>query len=182
LQVSRTPVREALLRLERDGLVRVVPRVGFFVQEITKRDLTELFELRELLETHAARKAASRLTDAELAAARALLEEGRDAVSQQDLTKFLETEIEFHTLVIERSNNRWLAVMMESVRDLTYRVRVLSLQSLENLQQSCEEHQRIFDALVARDGDAAGLRMSEHIRNVKTRLLEFPQVPEDKIV
>jgi len=173
MNVSRTPVREALLRLESDGLVRTVPRVGFFVTEITRRDLEDLFELRALLESFAAEKAASLLTDDELARVDHLLEASVSAVEQGDLDRFLETEIAFHTLFIERAPNRHLIAMMESLQDLTYRERVLSLESLENVRESLNEHQRMVGALHQRDGELAGRLMREHICAVRDRMLQF---------
>jgi len=171
--VSRTPVREALLRLESDGLVRAVPRVGFFVTEITRRDLEDLFELRALLESFAAEKAASLLTDDELARVDRLLEASVSAVEQGDMDRFLETEIAFHTLFIERAPNRHLIAMMESLQDLTYRERVLSLESLKNVRESLNEHQRIVEALHQRDGELTGRLMREHICAVRDRMLQF---------
>jgi DNA-binding GntR family transcriptional regulator len=171
--VSRTPVREALLRLESDGLVRTVPRVGFFVTEITRRDLEELFELRALLEGHAAEKAASLLTDNELAHIDHLLEANVSAAEQEDLDRVLETEIAFHTLLIERAPNRRLTAMMESLQDLTHRERILSLECLENVRESCIEHRRIVEALHQRDGELAGRLMREHICAVRDRMLQF---------
>jgi DNA-binding GntR family transcriptional regulator len=171
--ISRTPVREALLRLESDGLVRAVPRVGFFVTEITRRDLEDLFEVRALLESHAAEKAASLLTGEDLAHIDRLLEAGVSAVERGDLGEFLETEIAFHTLLIERTPNRQLIAMMESLQDLTYRERVLSLESLENVRESCIEHQRIAEALHQRDGELAGRLMREHIWGIRDRMLQF---------
>jgi DNA-binding GntR family transcriptional regulator len=175
--ISRTPIREALLRLESDGLVRVVPRVGFFVTEITRRDLEELFELRALLEGYAAEKAASLLTEDELAHIDRVLETGVSAVEQGDLDNFLETEIAFHTLLIERAPNRQLIAMMESLQDLTYRERILSLESLENVRESCIEHRRIVEALRQRDGELAGRLMREHICAVRDRMLQFVDLP-----
>jgi len=171
--ISRTPVREALLRLEGDGLVRAVPRVGFFVTEITRRDLEELFELRALLEGHAVEKATSLLSDDELAHVDRLLEGSVAAVEQGDLDKFLETEIAFHTLLIERAPNRRLIEMMESLQDLTYRERILSIKYLENVRESCTEHRRIVEALYQRDGELAARLMREHICAVRDRMLQF---------
>ena len=176
--ISRTPIREALLKLESDGLVRTVPRVGFFVTEITKRDLEELFELRELLEGYAAERTAPLLTDSDLARMDRLLEIGVSAVERGDLDEFLEIEIAFHTFLIERCNNRRLVEVMKSLEDLTYRERVLSLRSLENVRASLTEHQKIADALHRRDGELAGKRMREHIRNVRKRVLQFVNLPE----
>lgn len=173
LGISRTPIREALLRLESDGLVRAVPRVGFFVTEITRRDLEELFELRALLEGHAAERVASVLTGDELAHIDRLLEASVSAVERGDLDRFLEAEIAFHTLLIERTPNRQLIAMMESLRDLTYRERMLSLESLENVRESLAEHQRIVVALHQRDGELAGRLMREHICAIRDRMLQF---------
>jgi DNA-binding GntR family transcriptional regulator len=171
--ISRTPIREALLRLESEGLVRAVPRVGFFVTEITRRDLEELFELRALLEGHATERATSFLTEEDLAHIDRLLETSVSAVEREDLDKFLETEIALHTLLIERAPNRQLVAMMESLQDLTHRERILSLESLENVRESCVEHQRIVEALHQRDGELAGRLMREHICAVRDRMLQF---------
>ncbi|HOG46741.1 MAG TPA: GntR family transcriptional regulator [Anaerolineae bacterium] len=178
LGISRTPVREALLRLEADGLVHTVPRVGFFVAEITRRDLLELFEIRELLESHATKQAAARLSDGDLAYIDGLLQDSAEAVERGDLARFQEVEITFHNLFVERAQNRRLLAIMASIRDLTYRQRVLSLASLENVRQSLVEHQRIAQALRQRDAELAGRRMAEHVAAARDRLLEFVVLPE----
>jgi len=176
--ISRTPIREALLKLESDGLVRTVPRVGFFVTEITKRDLEELFELRELLESYAAGKIAPLLTDDDLAHIKRLLETSVSAVERGDLDEFLKAEIAFHTFLIEGCDNRRLVEVMKGLEDLTHRERVLSLRSLENVRESLTEHQRIAEALHQRDGELASRRMREHIRNVRKRMLQFVDLPQ----
>ena len=68
--------------------------------------------------------------------------------------------------------------MMESLKDLTYRERILSLKSIENVRESCKEHRRLLDALHERDGLLAGLHMKEHISNVGSRLLQFLDLPQ----
>ena len=180
LGISRTPIREALLRLESEGLVRIAPRVGFFVAEITRRDLIELFEIRQLLEGHAAKRAAAQLTDEDLAFVDRLLDQARAAVAQGDLAGFQETEIAFHDFFVEHAQNRRLLALMASIRDLTYRQRVLSLASVENVRQSLVEHQRIAEALHQRDPELAGQRMAEHMTAARDRLLEFVVLPGEK--
>lgn len=177
LNISRTPIREALLRLEQDGLVRMVPRVGFFVTEITKRDLEELFELRELLESHAVKRAALALTDDDITRLTRLYEENAAAMERGDLAQFLQTEIEFHSFLIDHAQNQWLITMMGSVQDLIHRERVLSLRSMENVRASVREHQRVLEALLQGDAELAGRRMAEHIHAVKERLSQFLDLP-----
>ena len=178
MQVSRTPVREALLRLENEGLVRAVSRVGFFVTEITRRDLRELFELRELLESRATERATPLLTDDDLRQMDHLFEVSVAAVDEGDLNGFLVAETAFHTLLIDRCDNLRLIEMMESLKDLTYRERILSLKSMENVRESCKEHRRLLDALHERDAQSAGRFMKDHIRNVSSRLLDFLDLPQ----
>jgi len=181
--VSRTPIREALLSLEKDGLVRAEPRVGFFVTDITPSDLEELFEIRQLLEGYAVKRAASRITDADLARLARLLKRGETAVKEGDLDQYLQVDIDFHTTLMERAPNRHLSAIMGTLQDLTYRERILSLRSPDNVQQTLVEHRRILDALSARDGELAGQMMAEHMARAGRRLsrfLELPSRPPDE--
>jgi DNA-binding GntR family transcriptional regulator len=177
--LSRTPVREALLRLEKDGLVRAVPRVGFFVTQITRTDLKELFEIRQLLESHAVRTAAPTLTKADLEHLERLLMESESSVASKDLSRFLQAETDFHNYLIHHAPNRRLIDVMESLRDLTYRERVLSTRSEENLRLTVVEHRRILDALLQGNAQAAGDLMSRHIGDARDRMLQFLDLPED---
>jgi len=173
MQISRTPIREALLSLEKDGLVRAIPRVGFFVTEITRRDLEELFELRALLESYATKRATPLLTDHELRHVEELLEQSRVAVDAGNLTDFLHYEIALHEFITDHAQNKRLRTVMDSLKDLTYRERILSLQSDENVQASCAEHDRIVRALRQRDPELAGTCMWEHIWGVRDRMLQY---------
>lgn len=173
LDVSRTPIREALLRLESDGLVRSVPRVGFFVIQITKRDLEELFELRILLESYAARKAASNLTDEDVTQLEHLNREAALGVEQEDRQRFLEAEVAFHTLIIDRTQNGRLIEVMRGLEELTHRERLLSLESADNVRQTLTEHQHIAEAMQQRDAELAAQRMQEHLQAAKQRLLSL---------
>jgi DNA-binding GntR family transcriptional regulator len=180
LNISRTPVREALLRLRRDGLVRVVPRVGFFVTEITRRDLEELYEIREVLESRAIERAVNNMTADDRRQIDALIREGLLSVKEMNVDKFLQSEIKFHTYLTDHSHNQRLISILESFRDLTLRWRTLSLRSPGNLNLSHEEHEKIAKAVKDRDGKLASQLMSQHIRHAKERLLQLveqPQVP-----
>ncbi len=174
---SRTPVREALLRLERDGLVRVTPRVGFFVTEITKRDFTELFEIREMLESRATQEASASLSEEDLDFLLQIVDSSVIAVDRGDLSVFLENEIKFHTMIIEHAQNRRLIALMESLRDLTYRERIISLDNLDNVRASLNEHRGIIQALRQHDAGQAARLMSDHISSARDRILQFAHLP-----
>lgn len=176
--ISRTPVREALLRLEADGLVRTVPRVGFFVTEITQRDLVELFELRELLESYATKRTVATMSDQDLAYIDGVLAQAESAVEQEDLPGFQATEVAFHNFFLERAQNQRLLAIMATLHDLTYRQRVLSLAYIENVRLSLAEHQTIAAALHEHDAERAGRLMAEHMAAAKRRLLSMRSAPE----
>jgi DNA-binding GntR family transcriptional regulator len=173
LEVSRTPVREAFLRLATDGLIEVRPRVGYFVSEITEQDIFDLFEARAIVETRAARHAATALTDDELEMIKKVMQASQKAVDAGDYDGFLENEVKFHEYLQRHVHNKRLIAFMDSLNDLTYRERVLSTHSLENIQGTLVEHNRIVDALLVRDGEAASQRMAEHLENVRERLITF---------
>lgn len=170
LGISRTPIREALLRLETAGLVQVLPRVGFFVADITTNDIAELFEVREWLESNAAAKAVSTLTDDDLAGLDELMANTARAIEQGDSGKFLEFEEAFHNLIIQRCGNKHLLGVMESLYNLTRRERVLSIRSKENISWSLVEHQQVVAAFHARNALQASAMMVAHIRAASARL------------
>ena len=172
LEVSRTPIREAFLKLAAEGLIEVRPRVGYFVVDITEQDIRDLFEIREIIETHAAKKAAELLTDEDLGNLQNLLIDSSQAVEKGDFTRYLANDVKFHGYLQEQMHNKRLKVLMDSMNDLTYRERVLSIQSGNNIQQTLIEHQKIFDGLAKRDGNLAEWYMGEHLHNVCERLVK----------
>ncbi len=173
MQVSRTPIREALLRLEQDGLVRSVARVGFFVVEIGEKDLEELFEVRELLESYAASKAARIMTEADLAELEGLIQRGTTCAERGELDDYLEADGAFHGLLIARAQNERLVTMLSTLHYLHYRQRKLSTRSPENVRCSNMEHRGVVAALRAHDAELAGKRMGEHLHAVRDRMLRL---------
>jgi DNA-binding GntR family transcriptional regulator len=173
MEVSRTPVREALLRLQKDGLVDVLPRVGFFVTKLAPRDLEELYELREILESRAVYDAVLSMRDEEMHTFFEINISTQAAVEKEDSAGFLEAEIAFHNFLTESSRNKRLVAMVESMRDLTYRWRILSLNSKEDIRASLKEHKKIADAVQKRDAVLASRLMGEHIQNAKNRIVRM---------
>ena len=171
LSVSRTPVREALLRLKMDGLVRVVSRVGFFVNGVTKKGLIELFELRRLIECYAAEKAAVRLTDEEMSRLLRVHEKSEEAVAKKEYFKFNECETVIHDTIISCLDNEKIENILDGVRDNIYRQRMLSIEDAYNVEQSVIEHKNLIDALRSHDPEKARHMMKKHIDSVGERLI-----------
>ena len=179
LNISRTPIREALLQLEKEGLVRVNSRVGFFVRELTRRDLEELFEMRQLTEGYAAQKAAPTLTEEDLAQLDALHRSAATAIENNDQALFNKYEAALHDFLMRHSGNLQLLKMIEGLKDLTARERQYGLGSADNVRCSMREHGEIIDALHRRDGEEAEKMMRRHLGNVRDRLLDMLDLPED---
>jgi len=171
LGTSRTPIREALVKLESEGLVKAIPRVGFFVTEVTAQDLKKLLELRELLEGYAAEKAAPFFNEEDIKLLAKLQKQSVESVEQGNFTKFLEIEVAIHSSIIEHSQNSYLLRIIDSLKDLTYRERLLSVRSIENVRESLNEHKEIIEALRLRNGKLAGQSMRKHINRVQKRIL-----------
>jgi len=173
LQISRTPIREALLKLQNEGLVRAESRVGFFVSELSEVDLRDLFELKALLEGYAAEIAAPLLTEDDVANMEQQFEICCSALESGQYEPFVSFDKDFHNMIIERAPNARLKMMMEIIEDLTYRERLLALGDPEHLRVSMEEHKEIIKALRQRDGQLAGRLVRGHYCAVRERLGRF---------
>jgi len=173
LGISRTPIREALLRLQTEGFVKAESRVGFFVKGITKEEFDELFEIRELLEVFAVKKAARNIGDEDMRKLEEIDELSRKIVELREPEKFLDWEITVHAVIIKNAMNKNLSGFLESINDLIFREKILSVSFYENVKQSAEEHHEIIEALKCRNVVGAGKAMERHIANVKNRLEQF---------
>lgn len=174
LGVSRTPVREALLRLGEAGLVRVSPRRGFSMPIVSPEDLIELYDLRAALETHAIQRATPLVSDADIADQRARQQSAHDravAGSPAAADEFFRADIALHEMLHAYGGNR------RSARLLTDLMGQLSLPSRraarhpENRLAAIAEHNRILAALSERDAGGAAMAMADHIEAVKQRAL-----------
>jgi DNA-binding GntR family transcriptional regulator len=164
--VSRTPVREALKRMQSEGLVTNRPRVGTFVTTPSRREITELFEMKELLEGAAARLLALRGRVPELDRLEQNLVEADTAVSRNDSTRYAELVQEFHDLLITGADNAKLEAHYRTLMNqLAYpRLVNTSLSQPGRPLQSDEEHHRVLRLILEKDGDSAERVMREHVR------------------
>ena len=161
--ISRTPMREALKVLASEGLVRLEPRRGCYVAELSEQDLDEIFPVMALLEARVAFEAAGKATDADLLRLAALHEALEQHAAANDADHFFEANQAFHNALQEIAGNRWLKQMIDDARRVIKLTRRDSLRLDGRLKQSLAEHRAILKALRARDADAAGRAMHEHL-------------------
>jgi DNA-binding GntR family transcriptional regulator len=165
--VSRTPVREALRRLEADGLVTLLPNLGARVNAWGDQDLDEIFGLRTVLESHAVLLAAQRISPPQLAelvslctAMEALVATYPD-VDHQELSVYND---QFHGLLIKASGNRRLQLLLKQVVEMPLVVRTFVRYSRRDLSRSMAHHREITEALRVGDGKWAAAVMESHVR------------------
>jgi DNA-binding GntR family transcriptional regulator len=161
LNIGRTPLREAVKRLELENLVTVLPRRGTRVTEVQIADIVHITELRADLEGTAAERAALRLDDAERARAEELVQQLADAADDPEALMRLDEEV--HRLVWVACGNPYMDAALERLFALSLRIWHLVLDRVPGLAASVHDQRQLLDALIARDGARARTLMRDHV-------------------
>jgi len=172
LGVSKTPVREALARLEQEGLVETTSFKGAVVSDYSSQDLQEIYELRELLEGAAVRAAATSASDETLARLSALVAESRDLHAKDDLEGLASLLGAFDLLIYEQVSNERIRALIENLKAHLARIGRLTEEIPGRVKASVQEHAAIVEAIAAHDADAAERSMRVHIHSVLSDQLE----------
>ena len=167
LGVSRTPVREAIRKLELEGLVRVIPRKGAEVADITIRDLEEVLAVRLALEVLAVQDACEHITEKQLRNLKWAANEFRHSLNGNDITDCAHADMKFHEAIYEATNNRRLVQILNNLREQMYRYRAEYLKDKSIYQTLLQEHEAIYRALKEHDREKAGQVIWSHIENQK---------------
>ncbi|SNS77769.1 GntR family transcriptional regulator [Antarctobacter heliothermus] len=160
LGVSRTPVREAIRQLEADGLVAHVPRIGASVRKLDYAEVMELYEMRAVLEGTAARLAARAASDVELQELETLNQQLARAGTGPEASRLNRI---FHATLLDAAKNRFLSRSMLSLQRALLILGPSQLNESTRADEAVEEHRRLLDVLVARDGGGAEAAMRAHI-------------------
>jgi DNA-binding GntR family transcriptional regulator len=176
LGISRTPLREALLMLEQEGLIETIPYKGTFVANVSKKDVEEIYQVREALEALAVRLATPVIPDEELEKMQALFASAGNEIERGDFEHYFQSDTQFHDLIIRHCSNTVLEQVLGILTDRVYRVRVFSRnRSGYHMKQSFQEHCLILGAIMERDAAKAERLMAEHIRNAGKRIADLVQ-------
>jgi DNA-binding GntR family transcriptional regulator len=161
--VSRTPVREALRRLEADGLVRITAR-GVIVAEQTVDQLADICAVRETLEGMASRLAALSRSELDLITLEQLIEESELAAAQGDIARFVALNISFHDTIWQAARNHYLLDQLRTLRSRIHQLQDTTLASEKRFAEALVEHRQMLDALTRQDAGTAGRITEEHVR------------------
>lgn len=167
LGTSRTPVWEAVRRLEQEGLVRNIPNRGVFLVELTRETAIELYTVREVLEGMAARLAVQRISDKALEKMEKLLQAQEKIVSEEDLVAYSKSDFEFHACIYAACGNAILREMLESIKE---KARPIAMRITPILTELLRDHQMIVRALRLRDPLLAEVVFREHNQRVLKQL------------
>ena len=172
LEMSQTPVRAALEKLQLEGLVAVSPQQGVVVRDLSVHDIADHFEYREALEVFVVRRVAGRLTPAQADRLRENLDRQRQAIAAGDVPENIHLDAAFHLLLCEFLGNREFIRAMEGLRDKIHRAIVrVQTRNPERLGQGYEEHVRIAEALTRGDPREAERLIRKHLESGKAILL-----------
>jgi DNA-binding GntR family transcriptional regulator len=173
LRVSRTPVREAFLLLEAEGLMRLYPKRGALVVAVSPEEVRDVMDTRLLLERHAARRAARAEAgrEAVVGALREVIAGQEEALAGDDLPAFAAADRDFHHALVASAGNGILTRLSESLRDRQRRMVALTVARDPGLaRRFLEEHRAICDAIAAGDARAAGRLVEAHIEGSRQGL------------
>jgi DNA-binding GntR family transcriptional regulator len=177
LGVSKTPVREALIRLQRDGLVEIEPYRGAHVVEPSAEDVREILELRLLIESQIARDLAERQPVDILDALGASVAESRAAFEAGDSQRLLGAITEFSDVLAGSCDNSRMVKLLADLRSVLLLIGNTSLRAPGREARSIAEHERIIEALRAGDADAAAAATADHIHSIERDSLQPPSRP-----
>jgi DNA-binding GntR family transcriptional regulator len=182
LGISRTPVREAIHKLEREGLLRQDPNRGFFVAGLGRADIEETFGIRSVLESYAARLAAVRHQEGDLQVLKEKLRDYQGCLDRGDLGALPQINTEFHDLLYRLSRSPRLIKMIHDLRDYIYRYRVVILKVKAMAELSNSDHRSMLEAMRARDAEGVEKLVREHIlRGQDIVLREFDRDRDSEI-
>ena len=167
LGVSKTPIRQALTMLEQEGLVETTSFKGAVVGGYSRQDLLEIYELRELLENLAARAAAESMSDEDRARLDRISRESRMLKSGNDPARLAALVSDFDDVLFDQVHNSRIRALIENLRAHLTRIGHLTEGIPGRVEASVDEHEKIVQAISARDPDLAEERMREHIRSVR---------------
>ncbi len=170
LGVSRTPVREAIMQLELEGLVKNIPNKGAVVVGVSEKDIEDIYEIRIRIEGLAARLCAEKITEEELKALEKIADLQEFYLFKNDMEQIWKLDSDFHKIIYDASRSRPLIFMLTNFHNYIKRARGISVQIEGRAEKTVAEHRAILEAIRNKDGELAEKLTAEHIVNAKLNL------------
>lgn len=178
--VSRTPVREAIRKLELEGLVDMIPRKGAHVAELSIKDIMDVLEVRASLDGLATALAAERITDDELKELKHINVQFSSYIEKENLNGSIKKDAEFHDIIYRASRNDKLITILNNLREQVQRFRVIYLKDYSSPKNLIKEHNDIYDAISIRSIEASRSLAKTHIQNQEATILSSIKMQKNK--
>ena len=162
LSISRTPVREALARLEQEGLVTILPRRGVYIVRKTKKEILEMVAVWAALESMAGRLIVKNATDEEIGSLRTLFSTIEGGQMEAQIDEYSQQNIDFHQAILEMSGSSLICDITDNLFIHMRSIRARTINEADRANRSIIDHMHIIEALEARDGDLAANLIREH--------------------
>ncbi len=173
LGVSRTPIREAIRKLELEGLVTMIPRRGAEVARITEKNLRDVLEVRRALDAFSCELACDRITKQEEEELRRACEEFADATTTRDATVIAAADVRLHDIIVRAAGNDRLTELINNLSEQMYRYRFEYIKDTSNHDKLIEEHRIIYESIVKKDKRTAARTAKLHIDNQERSILNL---------
>ena len=172
LGVSRTPIREAIRKLELEGLVIMIPRRGAEVAQITEKSMNDVLEVRRALDALCTELACDRISPEELEELRLACQKFEEMVKTKDLKKIVQADVALHNIIVQATRNQRLVQLINNLSEQMYRYRFEYLKDYSQHEKLVEEHRIIYESIVAKDRDTACKAAKIHIDNQEKAIIQ----------
>ncbi len=176
LGVSRTPIREAIRKLELEGLVTMIPRRGAEVAQITEKSMNDVLEVRRALDALCVELACERISEEEIKSLKVACDYFERAVRGKDAKKIAQADVELHDIIVKATRNQRLIQLVNNLSEQMYRYRYECIKDASQHGRLIEEHRVIYESIVRKDKETASRAAKVHIDNQEKAIIRQIQV------
>ena len=180
LGVSRTPIREAIRKLELEGLVTMIPRRGAEVAQITEKSMNDVLEVRRSMDALCVELACERITEEALQELDSACDAFAEAVTTKDIRRIAQADVALHDIIVQATGNLRLVQLINNLSEQMYRYRFEYLKDISRHQSLIQEHRIIFEGIKARNKEAASSAAKLHIDNQAKAIIEQIRLEKEK--
>lgn len=180
LGVSRTPIREAIRKLELEGLVTMIPRRGAEVAQITEKSMNDVLEVRRALDVLCVELACDRISDEELEKLKNACSSFEQAVKTKDAKKIAQADVTLHDIIVHATGNQRLIQLVNNLSEQMYRYRFEYIKDFSQHERLVEEHRIIYESIVKKDKETAAREAKTHIDNQKKAIIRQIRLEREK--
>lgn len=180
LGVSRTPIREAIRKLELEGLVTMIPRRGAEVAQITEKSMSDVLEVRRAVDALCVELACERISEEELEALKVACDNFEEAVKSGDVKKIAQADVALHDIIVRATGNKRLVQLVNTLSEQMYRYRFEYIKDVSQHNSLVEEHRVIYESILKKDKQTASEAAKLHIDNQEKTIIKQIRLEKEK--